>query len=53
MKKIDKLKEMNGQIHLLRDNLKSLEMLDEQEINLIITDCLVDDGEEVDNEPRN
>lgn len=41
----DKLKELNGQIYLLENNLKRF-MLDEQEINLIITTILVESLEE-------
>lgn len=46
MKPVEKLKELNGQIFLLKSNLESLEMLDKQEINLIIISCLIDDEKE-------
>lgn len=46
MKAIERMKELSGNILMLQHQLNGLELLDEQEINAIIVDCLVETEEE-------
>jgi hypothetical protein len=42
-KPIERLQQLNAQIYLLKSNLESFELLDEQEINTIIVSTILDE----------